>query len=35
MAQWVEVFAVNPYDLGLFPGAHLLEGKDQLLQGIV
>ncbi|GAB1289747.1 Phosducin-like protein 2 [Apodemus speciosus] len=32
MAQWVEVFAVNPYDLGLFPGTHLLEGEGQLLQ---
>lgn len=35
MAQWVEVFAVNPYDLGLFPGTHLLEGEGQLLQGTV
>lgn len=35
MIQWVKVLAAKPDNLSLIPGAHLMEGKNQLLMVVL
>ena len=35
MAQWVEALLIKPDNLSSIPGTHLVEGENQLPQGVI